>query len=83
MKNQCVQYSKEVLELVAIVDETNGAEVPKWDWEDFNECIECGLLRWVSGARGPGEQWKRINLTTLGESVCQDMYKEKQKNRKV
>ena len=62
-----VQYSKEVLELVRMVHETNGAEVPEWDWEDFKECIEHGLLQWVSEARGPRKQWKRINLTELGE----------------
>ena len=72
---KCLQYSKEVLDLVHMVDETNGAEIHVTDWNDFKQCIEYGLLQWVSGERGFGKQFKRINLTDLGKKVCQERKK--------
>jgi hypothetical protein len=65
-----VVLRKRQAELLEACFETEGAELPKSDWPTAEQLVAKGLAR-LNGARGPGGQWRRLELTELGFQVAQ------------
>lgn len=60
------EVSKDAAELLEIIRECDGAEIPKGSWPEAEELVTAGLIE-LSGARGPGRLWKRGVL--IGEKI--------------
>jgi hypothetical protein len=49
-------------EFVKNVKECDGMEIHRDEWAEVDKLVEKGILKWVSGARGPNKDFKRVGL---------------------